>query len=111
MVTSGTPAVTRDDASPWATLPRRTGGLFWNAAAPEMIDAVAAMKGCAPSATAATATLESTLDEVVDVGRVELAPARDAKAEACVREELWKVSLPGATFSSEFEAFTVDARL
>jgi hypothetical protein len=71
---------------------------------------ISAMKRCAPSATAATATLESTLDEVVDVGRVELAPARDAKAEACVREELWKVSLPGATFSAEFEAFTVDAK-
>jgi hypothetical protein len=72
---------------------------------------VSAMKGCAPAAAAATATIESTLDEVVDVGRVELAPARDAKAEACVREELWKVSLPGATFSAEFEAFTVDAKL
>ena len=57
------------------------------------------------------ATLESTLDEVVDVGRVELAPARDAKAEACVREELWKVTLPGATFTAERKGFTVDAKL
>lgn len=72
---------------------------------------VSAMKGCAPSANAAMATLESTLDEVVDVGRVELAPARDAKAEACVREELWKVTLPGATFTAEREGFTVDAKL
>jgi len=68
----------------------------------------AAMHACSSSSTAAMATLESTLDEVVDIGRVELAPARDAKAESCVREELWKMDLPGATFANAFEAFTVE---
>ena len=69
------------------------------------------MRTCAPSSNAVTATLESTLDEIVDVGGVELSPARDAKNESCVREELWKVTLPSATFTDAFEAFTVDAKL
>jgi hypothetical protein len=72
---------------------------------------LSAMRGCSPSSKGATATLEATLDEVVDIGRVELAPARDAKAEGCVREELWKVALPGATFAQDFEAFSVEAKL
>jgi hypothetical protein len=70
----------------------------------------AAMAACSPSSTAAMATLESTLDEVVDIGRVELAPTRDAKAEACVREALWKIDLPAATFERPFEAFTVETK-
>ncbi len=68
----------------------------------------AAMATCSPSSTAAMATLESTLDELVDIGRVELAPTRNAKAESCVREELWKMALPAATFERPFEAFTVE---
>ncbi len=68
-----------------------------------------ALRSCAPSAKGATATLESTLDEVVDVGRVEIAPTRDAKSEACVREMLWKLTLPSGTFADDFEAFTVEA--
>ncbi|MDB4938380.1 MAG: hypothetical protein JWP87_5352, partial [Labilithrix sp.] len=43
---------------------------------------------CAPLAESASASLESTLDEVVDVGAVELSPTRDTKSEACIREEL-----------------------
>ncbi|MEA2749715.1 MAG: hypothetical protein QOI41_3858 [Myxococcales bacterium] len=70
-----------------------------------------ALMKCAPSSKAATATLESTLDEIVDVGRVELSPARDAKNESCVREALWGVALPSATFANPFEAFTVEAKL
>lgn len=70
-----------------------------------------AMRSCAPSANAITVTLESTLDEVVDVGLVELAPSRDTKAEACVREETWKLALPATTFKDAFEAHTVTAKL
>ena len=72
---------------------------------------LSAMRTCSPSSNGVTATLETTLDEVVDVAGVELSPARDAKSESCVREELWKVAPPGATFSEAFEAFTVDAKL
>ena len=67
----------------------------------------AAMHTCSPSSKSATASLETTLDEVVDVGSVELAPVRNANAESCVREELWKLDLPGATFASVFESFSV----
>jgi hypothetical protein len=69
------------------------------------------MKTCAPSAKEVKASLESTLDEVVDVGAVELAPARDAKAESCVREEIWKLALPTPAFENAFEAHTVVAKL
>lgn len=69
------------------------------------------LRTCAPSAAEVTARLESTLDEVVDVSTVELGPTRDAKAEACVREEIWKIDLPGATFKAPLEAFTVKAKL
>lgn len=72
---------------------------------------LSAMRVCSPSSKSVTATLETTLDEVVEVGRVELSPARDPKSESCVREELWKVALPGETFTDAFEAFTVDAAL
>jgi hypothetical protein len=69
------------------------------------------MRTCAPQASAVEAQLESTLDEVVEVGSVELAPTRDAKAEACVREEIWKIALPAATFDVALEAHTVRAKL
>lgn len=69
------------------------------------------MKTCAPSANEVSARLESTLDEIVEVGVVELAPARDAKAESCVREEIWKVALPAASFRDAFEEHTVKAKL
>jgi hypothetical protein len=134
VVTSGTPATTRDDDSPWATLPRRTGGLFWNAAAPAMNDAstrtvfeqwarpkridklvVTGLSGTfmPPDALDEGEGIEHFVIADSATTRVEITGelARDAKAEACVREELWKVSLPGATFSAEFEAFTVDAKL
>jgi hypothetical protein len=70
-----------------------------------------ALRSCAPLAAEVTAKLESTLDEVVDVGTVELGPTRDGKAEACVREELWKMALPTATFKEALEAHTVKAKL
>jgi hypothetical protein len=69
-----------------------------------------AMKSCAPTATEATAKLESTLDEIVDIGGVELAPTRDTKAEICITEELWKVMLPSATFTARFESHVVKAK-
>jgi hypothetical protein len=69
------------------------------------------LKRCAPSANEVSTRLESTLDEIVEVGEVELAPARDAKAESCVREEIWKIDLPAATFKDAFEAHSVKAKL
>lgn len=65
------------------------------------------MKRCSATAVGVTVELESTLDEIVEVHRVELAPARDAKAETCVREEVWKLTLPAASFKDAFEAHTV----
>lgn len=70
---------------------------------------LAAMGSCAPSSKELTVTLESTLDEVVDVGRVELAPSRDAKAESCVREAMWQLALP-PTFATAFAVHTVTAK-
>lgn len=72
---------------------------------------LSAMRLCSPASRSATATVELTRDEIVDLGRVELAPIRDGKAESCVREELWNVAPPAATFTSAFEAFTIDAKL
>ncbi|MCA9587012.1 MAG: hypothetical protein KC657_16775 [Myxococcales bacterium] len=34
----GAPSLARDDDSPWRTLPRRTGGLFWTAATTPQVD-------------------------------------------------------------------------
>jgi hypothetical protein len=68
-------------------------------------------KTCAPSAKEVTAELESTLEEIVDVKAVVLGPTRDAKAEACVREEVWKLDLPAATFNRSFESHTVTTKL
>jgi hypothetical protein len=94
------------------------GSLFGSGGAPIVDKAVwlrsqlgSILKTCAPSAKEVTASLESTLDEIVDVGRVELAPARDAKAESCVREEIWKLELPARTFDEAFETHTVVAKL
>jgi hypothetical protein len=42
----------------------------------------------------ASATIETTVHEIVDVRGVALAGARDAKVEACVAEQLWSVLLP-----------------
>jgi len=72
---------------------------------------LAMAKTCAPSAKEISAHIESTYDEVVDVVDVALAPARDAKAETCVREELWKLDLPGTVFSGSFESHTVRTKL
>jgi hypothetical protein len=69
-----------------------------------------ALRICAPLASEGTASLESTLDEVVEVGAVELGPTRDTKAEACVREEMWKITLPSATFTEALEHHTVKAK-
>ncbi len=71
---------------------------------------VSAMRACAPAAAAVTVNLESTLDEIVDVVSAEIAPTREAKAEACIREEIWKVDLPGASFTDAFEAHVVTAK-
>lgn len=68
------------------------------------------MKKCAPSANVVSATLESTLDEIVDVGAVELGPTRDAKGESCVREELWSLELPTQSFEDAFESHSVQAK-
>jgi hypothetical protein len=38
VVKEGVAAAQRDDDSPWATLPRKTGGLFWHATSPSQID-------------------------------------------------------------------------
>ena len=68
------------------------------------------MTRCSATAAGLTVELESTLDEIVEVHRVELAPARDAKAETCARDEVWKLALPAASFKEAFEAHTVIAK-
>ncbi len=55
-----------------------------------------ALAACAVRGRTGRASIESTRAEVVDVRDVELGPARDAKAEACITEQLWTVMLPGA---------------
>ena len=61
----------------------------------------AALKKCAPGALGVEVKLETTLDEVVDVTNVTTLPLRDAKGEACVREEVWGLGLP-ASFDDRF---------
>lgn len=51
-------------------------------------------------ALGATAKLESTLDELVEVRDVALTPTRDTAKETCVRERLWQVMLP-SEFASD----------
>lgn len=69
-----------------------------------------AAKACAPTATTASAQLETTADEIVDVLRVELGPARDAKSESCLREALWQVALP-AQFTATFDTHGISTKL
>jgi hypothetical protein len=69
------------------------------------------LRTCAPSATEVNAKLETTLDEIVEVRDVALGPTRDAKAESCVREEIWQATLPTASFKASFELFDVNAKL
>ena len=74
-------------------------------------DALArAAKTCSSQAKSATAELETTLDEIVDVVHVELGPVRDAVGEKCVREALWQVALP-PEFRSTFETHGLSATL
>ncbi len=70
-----------------------------------------ALRRCAPLASEVTAKVESTLDEVVDVGAVVLGPTRDGRAETCVGEEIWKLTLPNGTFNDPLETHTVTAKL
>lgn len=65
-------------------------------------------KSCTGSAGDVSAIIESTLDEIVDVRDVTLAPARDAKAEACVLEHAWNLRLPDG-FDALLEVHTVKA--
>lgn len=55
-----------------------------------------ALGSCGVTRGSASATVESTIAEVVDVNAVTLAPSRDAKIEACITEQLWGVTLPDA---------------
>jgi len=71
---------------------------------------VTAAKTCAPSAKHVSAELETTYDEIVDVLHVEIAPTRDAKAETCLREAIWKLTLP-AVFTGQFEGHHVSTKL
>ena len=70
----------------------------------------AAARTCAPSGKTARAELETTYDEIVDVVHVEILPGRDAQAESCLREAIWRLSLP-ATFTGSFEGQSVSAKL
>jgi Vault protein inter-alpha-trypsin domain len=71
---------------------------------------VTAAKTCAPAAKLVNAELETTYDEIVDVVHVEVAPTRDAKAESCLREAIWKLTLPGM-FTGQFEGHHVRTNL
>ena len=71
---------------------------------------MSAAKTCAPSAKNASAEIETTYDEIVDVVHVEVAPTRDAKAESCLREAIWKLTLP-AIFTGQFEGHHVSTKL
>ncbi len=70
----------------------------------------AAGAACGVKSDELSTTLETTLEEIVDVRDVALASARDAKAEACVRDRLWAVELPGV-FAAEHDTFLVTTRL
>lgn len=52
-------------------------------------------------------TIETTSVEIVDVTRIVHTPARDAAAEACMREAVWKLDLPEA-FDVESMTYEVD---
>jgi hypothetical protein len=54
-------------------------------------------------------SLETNLDEVVEVGDVALATA-DSKLATCVREAVWALDLPGRDFVASHREWTVHAR-
>jgi hypothetical protein len=70
----------------------------------------AAAATCRVSASGARVSLETTLDEIVDIVSVELAPARDAAGERCIEAELWDVA-PGPAFDREHEAHVLAVTL
>jgi hypothetical protein len=74
-----------------------------------LADALAsAVKACHRSGPA-KAAIESTLQEIVDVRDVTLSSGRDASAEMCISEEMWKVSLPGQ-FDDEHISWAVASK-
>jgi hypothetical protein len=67
-----------------------------------------AVQACG-AAGEASATIEATVHEIVDVRDVALSGARDAKAEACVAERLWAVLLP-PDFDEEHKTWRASSR-
>jgi hypothetical protein len=70
----------------------------------------AASRACGLKNGEVTLELETTLDEIVDIAPVQIAPHRETKAEACVRDAMWNLALPGA-FMAPFEAYRLRASL
>lgn len=103
----GTPAVTRDDASPWAPVARATGGLVWQARASDVADPADMKKAYEewarplrldhPSVTAkgivASFALPETLDEGEGIEDVRLDDG--PVSEVTLEGELW--STPSRT--------------
>ncbi len=54
--------------------------------------------------------LETTVDEIVEIGSVEQRATRDATVEGCVREEVWAHTLP-SSFAASHARFSVAAKL
>jgi len=71
---------------------------------------LAAARACGVSAGGITAKVETTRAEIVEVTGVATAPTRDARAEHCVEEGLWNVTLP-ADFEDSFASFELEAAL
>lgn len=74
----------------------------------------AAAKHCGAVHTGTTdaiaVALETTTIEIVEIGKLETSPSRDAKIESCVREEMWNVTLPN-DFKDDHESFDVGLAL
>jgi hypothetical protein len=55
--------------------------------------------------------LETTLDEIVDISRIEIAPVSSARLEPCLREEMWQVDLPHSFRQLERASWTARAQV
>lgn len=56
-----------------------------------------------------TSNIESTNTEIVEVRDTAITPARDAKMESCISEELWAISLP-SQFTEDHETWALARR-
>ncbi len=67
----------------------------------------AGLAACGGQGSAVRVTLESTLEEIVEINGVTIPDAKDPVLEPCLEKEVWAIVLP-PEFADQWRAWTVD---